>query len=146
MGRFGVLIFTDIVLGAIAILIIIIVLNRPKHETVTHIPQAGYVLECINITKNQPFIIVKGASNTPISFDNFLNNTIVLLPKSSARLAISRNSEPVKDSKCVKSLKKQIKNINKAFDENRDQIHYPYIFVSEFLRINLPKSVEGNAQ
>lgn len=132
MNRFGILIFTDIILGAVAILIVIIVINRPKHQTITHIPQADFALTCLKTIDNQPYVEINEKTSNPVAFSRFLTS-LQALPKTSVRLLVKQNIEPTTGDDCIKLLISTVSELNKAYEKDRKAIAHPYMFLSQVL-------------
>jgi hypothetical protein len=138
MNRFGVLIFTDIVLGAIAILIVIIVVNRPRNQTTTHIPQADVVLTCQTVQQGQLLISLAGPETPAMAFDQFINSH-TNTPKLSLKLLLQRNDKNPADRKCAGMIRTAVKKYNKAYEADRKNIKLPYLFFTETLKLENPE-------
>nr|VFJ43268.1 MAG: hypothetical protein BECKDK2373B_GA0170837_10059 [Candidatus Kentron sp. DK] len=127
---------TDAITGMIGILLIVLVLARPPEEMVHRLQQADAEIACETGDPppggigNQTIIrLLDSGERMPLEH---LVRQIHFQKEMSVRLVVAADRANSREAACLKQLHAEVNRLNKAYEENRAAIRYPYVFLSVY--------------
>jgi len=126
---------TDAVTGMIGILLVVLVLARQPQEEVYQLQQADADLACELVSLSPgaaptPALRTSGSDRT-IPLDGFLRRRYDdgLM---SIRISVAQTLGDARQQHCVALLRAEVDRLNAAYEQNRDAIARPYVFLTPY--------------